>query len=182
MKFVVLLLFIVNVALTGFAQRFEPEFSNSGVLISQLSSDTILTKLQRTPLSYTSPSAWSFTPKVHAVAKGNTSNCVVSIEEPFAIIVKMKDNDDDLQSFMKIVKMEQKKKERKIEMASMNVWTEQIKEGNNMNEILFDASRYGVSSYILYPNIVDPGEYGLLIYNPNNNDEKPAQILCFSVK
>lgn len=174
------LFLILNVALLCSAQKFEPEFSNSGVMVYGLTTDTISIKLQRTPLSYTSSGA--FNTKIHAVAKGNTSNCIVPKDEQFALIVKMKENDEDPQSFIKLIKMDKKKKERKIEIASKSGWTDHIKKGNNIKEVLFDAGKYGISSYILYPSITEPGEYGLLIYNFNDNDERPAQILCFTVE
>ena len=94
----------------------------------------------------------------------------------------MENNDQDPASFIRLVKLEQKKNERRLEVSSINLWTNQIKEGNNINDQPFDAKKYGTSSYLIYPSIEDKGEYGLIIFNPNNNDEKPSQILCFSIK
>lgn len=182
MKIVLFALFLIS-NLCCWSQKFEPEFNNSGVLITNFSaSDTIVTKLDRSTVSYSGPSEWSFSPKVHAVIKGKTSNCVIESGKPFALIVRMNNNMEDPASFMRIVKLQQKKKERKMEMSSINIWTGQVKEGNNINDQQFDAKRYGASSYLIFPLIEEPGEYGLLIFNPNNKDEKPAQMLCFSVK
>lgn len=164
------------------SQQFEPEFNNSGVLISDFSvSDTIATKLERSNVSYSGPSEWSFSPKVHAVIKGKTSKCVIENGKQFALIVRMNNNMEDPASFIRIVKLKQKKKERKMEMSSINIWTGQIKEGNNIDDQQFDAKRYGTSSYMIFPYIDKPGEYGLLIFNPNNKDERPSQMLCFSI-
>ena len=38
----------------------------------------------------------------------------------------------------------------------------QVKEGNNINDQQFDAKRYGASSYLIFPLIEEPGEYGLI--------------------
>lgn len=180
-RFIFLLFLTLNIYC--WSQQFEPEFNNSGVLVSNFSaSDTIATKLQRCIVSYSGPNGWSFSPKVHAVVKGNTSNCVALCSQPFAIIIRMENNDQDPASFIRLVKLEQKKNERRLEVSSINLWTNQIKEGNNINDQPFDSKKYGTSSYLIYPSIEDKGEYGLIIFNPNNNDEKPSQILCFSIK
>lgn len=178
-----ILLFFLTFNIVCWSQKFEPEFNNSGVLVSNLSSsDTIATKLQRSIVSYSGPNEWSFNPKVHAVIKGITSNCVIESGQPFALIVRMDNNNEDPASFIRLVKLEQKKNTRRLEMSSLNIWTGQFTEGDNINDQLFEAKRYGKSSYLIYPLIEGTGEYGLIIFNPNNKDEKPSQMLCFSVK
>lgn len=177
-------LWLLLIPLFGIAQKFEPEFKNSGVVISGLPSDTIATKLDRTTLHYSSGFGWGnpFSPKSHAIADGNTSSCVIPGAENYAILIRCNDNSEDPASFIQIIQFEKKKKERKIQVASYNLFLAKSDAGNKIKHVQFDAKKYGNSSFILYPDKLEPGEYGVLIYNPSNSDEKPAQALCFTIE
>ena len=49
------------------------------------------------------------------------------------------------------------------------------------NIIRFSGKRYGNSSYIINLEDLETGEYGVLVLNPNSNDQKRIVISCFSI-
>jgi len=51
----------------------------------------------------------------------------------------------------------------------------------NMEHIKFQAKKYGKSSYMLTLPSVEAGEYGAMVHNPNDKDEKAAIVACFGV-
>jgi len=50
-----------------------------------------------------------------------------------------------------------------------------------MEHIKFQAKKYGKSSYMLTLPSVEAGEYGAMVHNPNDKDEKAAIVACFGV-
>lgn len=109
------------------------------------------------------------TPKSTSRIKGNN----------IKFIVKAVDNLSDPMSIISIFKFEEKKKYRKAEIASAGTFTGST--GNDMNYIDFDAKKYGESSYLLSIDNLKPGEYGIIVTNPNNKDEKQVIVSCFGV-
>jgi len=109
------------------------------------------------------------TPKSTSRIKGNN----------IKLIVKAVDNLSDPMSIISIFKFEEKKKYRKAEIASAGTFTGST--GNDMNYIDFDAKKYGESSYLLSIDNLKPGEYGIIVTNPNNKDEKQVIVSCFGV-
>ena len=90
--------------------------------------------------------------------------------------MKCKDNESDPTSFIQIVKFEEKKKERKAELSSVN-WIGNVSEGN-MEYVPYEADTYGKSSYILKVAPIE-GEFGVRVLNPNEKDEKVVLFYCF---
>ena len=49
------------------------------------------------------------------------------------------------------------------------------------NIIRFSGKKYGDASYIIQLTDLEIGEYGILVLNPNSNDQKRIVISCFSI-
>lgn len=110
--------------------------------------------------------------------KGGRSTTQIPLGKPVYLVVKCKDNDSDPQSFIQVMKLEEKKKERKAELAKVN-WIGNVSE-NNMSFVPFQAKRYGKTSYLLKIEPQD-GEYGVRVLNPNERDEKVLMFYCFGI-
>ncbi|MBR2261910.1 MAG: hypothetical protein IJ916_09460 [Paludibacteraceae bacterium] len=95
------------------------------------------------------------------------------------LIVKAVDNLSDPMSIISIFKFEEKKKYRRAEIASAGTFSGST--GNDMDYIDFDAKKYGESSYLLSIENLKPGEYGIIVTNPNNKDEKQVIVSCFGI-
>ena len=165
----------------GYAQSFEPKWVGE-VVILQVENDTVSVPTEKANVQVkTSASAGRLLVGIGNVrskvtVKGGRSTTQVSPDKPVILVVKTKDNESDPSSFIQIVKFEEKKKERKAELASQN-WVGNVSEGN-MTLVPYVADTYGKSSYILK---VDPieGEFGVRVLNPNEKDEKVALFYCF---
>ena len=54
---------------------------------------------------------------------------------------------------------------------------------NNLSSIEYKAKKYGESSYYIVIENLEPGEYGIIIGDPNNQNTKNGlKITTFSVK
>ncbi len=95
------------------------------------------------------------------------------------LVVKAVDNLSDPMSIIRIFKFEKKKNYRRAEIASVGTFTGS--KGNDMEYVDFDAKKNGESSYLIIIDKIEPGEYGIIVTNPNNNDEKQVIVSCFGI-
>ena len=97
------------------------------------------------------------------------------------LIVKAKDNATDPQSFISIFKFEVKGKERRYQLAESGTLSKT--ESNNLSSVDYNAKRYGKNSYYLVLNDLEPGEYGIVIGDPNTENTKNGmKVTTFTVK
>ena len=86
------------------------------------------------------------------------------------LIIKAKDNATDPNSFINIFKFEiYNKKERRYQLAEVGTLSKA--ETNNLSSIDFKAKKYGESSYLIQIDDLTPGEYGIVIGDPNNDNK-----------
>ena len=86
------------------------------------------------------------------------------------LIIRAKDNTTDPNSFISIFKFDVTKKERRYQLAESGTLSKT--ETNNLSSVEFKAKKYGTSSYLLLLEDLQPGEYGIVIGDPNNKNEK----------
>lgn len=183
MKQLVLIFCVLLAGAVTKAQSYEPEWVGE-VTVVTLAPDTVAAASEKCNVQVkTSASAGRLLVGIGNInkkitIKGGQSPCQVAAGQPVYLVVKCKDNDNDPQSFIQVMKLEEKKKERKANLASVN-WVGNVSE-NNMNFVPFQAKRYGKSSYLLKIE-PDAGEYGVRVLNPNERDEKVLMLYCFGV-
>lgn len=96
------------------------------------------------------------------------------------LIVKANDNNSDPLSIVNLFKFEEKKKKRRAEVASVGTFSGG--EANKLNRIEFTAEKYGEASYKLtITTILEKGEYGVTVSNPNALDEKKLVVSTFGI-
>ncbi len=169
--------------LLAYSQQFEPEWAGE-VTILKIDEDTTAIPTEKSiPKVKTSSSAGRLIVGIgnvrqKAIIKNGRSTTQIKPESSVTLVVKCKDNETDPTTFIQIVKFEEKKKERRAELANVN-WLGNVSEGN-MEYINFQGKRYGKSSYILtFPAI--EGEFGVKVMNPNERDEKTTVFYCFGI-
>lgn len=183
MKQFVTLIILFAVGLFASAQQFEPEWAGE-VAILRINGDTISIPTEKSiPQIKTSSSAGKLLVGIgnvrrKVVIKNGKSTTQIQPEDVITLIVKYKDNYTDPTTFIQIVKFEEKKKERKAELANIN-WLGNVSEGN-MEYIAFKGKKYGQTSYILTFSAPE-GEYGVRVLNPNDKDEKAPVFYCFGI-
>lgn len=174
--------FFVTVSLSAFAQSFEPKWVGEVKFLTIENDDTVSTSVEKANIQVkTTQSAGRLLVGIgnvrqKVIIKGAKSPLQVSPTKPFVLVVKCKDNDIDPTTFINVIKFEEKRKERRTELAMKN-WVGNVSEGN-MKLVPFTADQYGKSSYIL---TIQPqeGEFGIRIVNPNVVDEKITILYCF---
>lgn len=80
---------------------------------------------------------------------------------------------------MKIIKFDINKKRRTATKTSVNSFgtTNQ----NTLDFVKFNAKKYGDKSYLITVDNLNHGEYGIIVSNPNQIDEKQLVISTFAV-
>lgn len=175
--------FFMFIGLFVAAQSFEPEWVGE-VSVLQIDNDTVAIPTEKSiPQIKTSSSAGLLIVGVgnvrrKAVIKNARAAAQIQADGNVTLVVKCKDNDTDPTTFIQLVKFEEKKKERRAEIANVN-WLGNVSEGN-MEYVNFRGKKYGDSSYLLtFP--AAEGEYGVRVLNPNEKDEKVAVFYCFGI-
>lgn len=98
------------------------------------------------------------------------------------LIIKAKDNTTDPNSFVNIFKFDiYNNKERRYQLAEVGTLSKA--ETNNLSSIDFKAKKYGECSYLIQMEDLTPGEYGIVLGDPNNQNTKNAmKVTTFTVE
>ncbi len=97
------------------------------------------------------------------------------------LIIKAIDNKTDPNSFISIFKFEIKGNERRYQIAEVGTLSKA--ESNNLSSIDYKAKKYGESSYYIVIEDLTPGEYGIILGDPNNTNTKNGmKITTFTVE
>lgn len=97
------------------------------------------------------------------------------------LIIKAIDNKTDPNSFINIFKFEiNNNKERRYQLAEVGTLSKA--ERNNLSSIDYKAKKYGESSYLIIMEDLTPGEYGIVLGDPNNqNTKNTMKVTTFTV-
>ena len=162
----------------------EPEFSEETLL---LTSDSVGVLLKReNGYVKTKAGASLYLTGIGKVKSRITLEGTSSINEIKAksntrIIIKSKDNSTDPNSFINVFKFEIYKKERRYQLAETG--TLSATKTNNLSCVDFKAKKYGESSYLIQLEDLTPGEYGIIIGDPNTQNTKNGmKITTFTVE
>jgi len=82
-------------------------------------------------------------------------------------------------SIIQVIKLKSKRKFREAIVSTSNTF------GTNkstLEVIPFKAEKYGESSYLIDLDKKLKGEYGIVVTNPNNVDERITVVSTFSIK
>ena len=97
------------------------------------------------------------------------------------LIIKGKDNVTDPNSFISIFKFEVTGKERRYLLKEFGTLSKT--ESNNLSSVDYKAKKYGESSYLITMTNLAPGEYGIVIGDPNNaNTKNGMKVTSFTVE
>lgn len=111
--------------------------------------------------------------------EGPKASCRVKSRNKAEFIVKAHDNESDPMCFIHILKFDEKKKSRKALMGVTGTFSGAKK--NDVDYVDYTAKKYGEKSYYLTTKNLQPGEYGIIVTNPNSLDEKQTVVNCFGV-
>ena len=162
----------------------EPEFAEETIL---LISETEGVKLERENATVKAKAGASLyltgigKVKSRLTIKGTSSVNKTIASTNTCLIIKAADNKTDPNSFISIFKFEVKGNERRYLLREAGTLSKA--ESNNLASISYKAKKYGESSYLIVMDGLEPGEYGIVIGDPNHTNTKNGmKVTTFTVK
>lgn len=164
----------------GQAQITEPKFIGEAVMVLP---DSTSKKLDKEFAQFRSGISWSTNAWDALYLKIESGKAALRLpkgSQPI-IIVKAADNNSDPMSIINVYKFKAKKNKRETMIARSNEGTTGSSYNVTKNLIPFSGDKYGDSSYIIELPQLEPGEYGIIVTNPNSLDQKRAVVSCFAI-
>jgi len=162
----------------------EPEFAEETMLLTS-DSEGVLLKRENGSIKAKAGASMFLTGigkiKSRLTLPGIKSVNTVAVPSNARLILKGRDKATDPNSYISIFKFDVTKKERRYQLAEVGTFTGS--EESNTASVDFKAKKYGESSYLIQLEDLQPGEYGILIGDPNSNSKKNSmKIIAFTVK
>lgn len=160
----------------------EPEFIGECVIIK---ADNSVTKLEKQLATNRSVASTGLILTGIGKARkqiqidGCCANVNFSKNDDVKFIVRNVDNLSDPLAVIQVFKFEKKKKYRRAELASQHSFGTQ--KTNNLDYVSFSGKKHGESSYLIKLDRIEPGEYAIVVTNPNALDEKQTVVSTFAV-
>lgn len=177
---VMLLIVVLSTCINSTAQEIEePEFIGEVVLVKDDGPSQLLDKNYanfREGISWKHNSMNALSLNVD----GNKAECRTK-SGIIKLIVRAVDNNSDPMAVINIYRFKSKSKRRSVILSSDN--SDQLLNSSKSftNDLIkFQAKKYGERSYLLTVNL-SGGEYGIIVNNPNNRDEKALIVSCIGI-
>lgn len=116
--------------------------------------------------------------KTKILIDGGEAKARFEAGEPVALVVRAVDNRHDPMSIVRVFRMKGNKKQRSAVIAAVGTFNVT---SNDMDYLTFSAKKCGESSYYLTFDEAPAGEYGVIVSNPNNVDEKMVIVSAFGI-
>ncbi len=116
--------------------------------------------------------------KTKVIIDGGSASVRFRSGEPVALVVRAQDNKADPMSIVRVFRMKANKKQRSAVISAVGTFSVS---SNEMDYLPFSAKKYGESSYYLTFDKTPAGEYGVIVSNPNNVDEKMVIVSTFAI-
>lgn len=163
------------------AQVQEPDFAGEAILIFSDNTSFPLDKEIGEIKQGMSWSSNSWDALSIYISGGKSSIRIPKNNTGIKLVVRATDNNSDPMSIVSVYKLKAKKKKRFVVVSEDNSGTLMRSTTNTKGMVKFSGKKYGESSYLLSTRSLEPGEYGILVSNPNSVDEKRVILSCFGV-
>lgn len=170
--------------ITGYAQKVQ-ESQFIGEVVA-LTSDSTIINLEKKIPTIKSKSGISVrltgfgAVKTHMHVEGNkAASRIKCTDNTIELLIRVADNNNDPTDCIRLFKFEQKKKERRAEMASVNTFGQAS--ADNLNYIPFEGRKYGESSYLIRFKVTEPCELGVIVSNTGIEKDGQLIIRCLGV-
>ncbi len=163
------------------AQTLEPEFEGEVVAVFPDGSARKLEKHNvriKTGASVYIAGFAANKQKTKVVIDGSAAGVRMDGSQPIELIVRAKDNKADPMSIVRVFRMKATPKNRSAVISAVGTFNVQT---NTLEFLPFEAKKYGESSYRLFFDKRPTGEYGVIVSNPNNVDEKQVIVSTFAI-
>jgi uncharacterized protein YxeA len=179
-SFLMILAAILFCVSPSMAQVSEPDFVGESYV---LKTDSSYVQLDKEIGDFTSGMSFSSNSwnALSLEIAGGKAQTRFSSSEPLKLVVRAVDNNSDPLSIITIYKFNTKKSKRYVAISEDNSGTVMKSRTNSKDMIRFSGKKYGTSSYLITLKDLTVGEYGIIVSNPNNKDEKRVVVSCFAV-
>jgi hypothetical protein len=179
-KSLTLIAFVLMLAFVSFGQDNEPGFIGEAYV---LKTDGTHSPLDKEIGDFTSGVSWTHNSwnAMSLEVVGGTAQSRFKSNEPVNLIVRAVDNNSDPLTIISIYKFKAKSKSRSVLLGKDNSGTWLKSRTNSKDLIRFSGRKYATSSYLIALKDLPPGEYGIIVSNPNNRDEKRVVVSCFGI-
>lgn len=180
MRSVLAVVFVLTGVLLSSAQQTEPEFVGEAYL---LKADGTSVQLDKEIGNFTSGMSWSHNSNkaFWIEVTGGHAKSRFAAGEPIQLVVRAVDSNSDPLTIVTIYKFKAKKKSRSAYLGRDNTGTFLKSKTSSEAMMRFSGKKYGTSSYLITPDGLTAGEYGMVVSNPNNRDEKKVVVSCFAI-
>jgi hypothetical protein len=171
---------ILSINIKSSAQESEPDFIGETHLIYAGDEYTQLDKEIgefSSGMSFSSNS-WN---ALSLEIQGGKSQTRIQKGKDIKLVVRAVDNNSDPLTIISIYKFKEKRKKRKVVLSEDNSGTLMKSRTHTKDMVRFNGEKYGKSSYLITLKNLKPGEYGIIVANPNNRDEKKTIVSCFAI-
>lgn len=173
------LIFFLFCSFPLIAQEKEPDFIGEAYLLDKQGG---YMQLDKETAAYAKGVSWKANSWSALSLEITGGKAQTRITQPTVrLIIKAADNNSDPLSIITIYRLKAKKKKRTTVLSEENSGTLMKSRTHTKKQIPFSGKKFGSSSYLLTINNVEPGEYGIVVANPNNIDEKKVIVSCFGV-
>lgn len=181
MKTILLLCALLLSTINIQAQIEEPAYVGEAVIILN---DSTTQKLDKEFAQYRHGISWSTNAWDATFLKIESGKAKLRLPKGSTptIIVKAVDNDSDPMTIISIYKFKAGRKKRETMIYRNNAGSTGSSYNVTKNMIPFSGDKYGQKSYIIELPGLDPGEYGIIVRNPNSVDEKRTIVACFAIE
>ena len=166
---------------TATAQSLEPEFEGEVVGVFPDGSSRKLEKHNvqvRTGAGVYIAGFAASKQKTKVIIDGSEAGVRFDGSQPIEIVVRAKDNKADPMAIVRVFRMKATPKNRSAVISAIGTFNVQT---NTLEFLPFTATKYGESSYRLSFETRPTGEYGVIVSNPNNVDEKQVIVSTFAI-
>lgn len=177
---IMLLIVLLSTCINSTAQEIEePEFVGEIVLVKGDGQSQLLDKNYA---NFRKGISWKHN-SMNALSLNVDGSKAECRTEPGTVklIVRAVDNNSDPMAVINIYRFKSKSKRRSVILSSDN--SDQLLNSSKSftNDLIkFQAKKYGERSYLLTVNLSE-GEYGIIVNNPNNSDEKALVVSCIGI-
>jgi hypothetical protein len=181
LKFLGLFLIAISFGTTSLkAQVSEPDFVGEAY---QLKNDSSTVSLDKEIADYTAGMSWSSNSwnALSIEIREGKAQTRFSSSENLKIVVRAVDNNTDPLAIISIYKFKAKSSKRTVVLSEDNSGTLMKSRTNSKDMVRFNGKKFRTSSYIIELKNLKPGEYGIIVSNPNSRDEKRTVVSCFGI-
>ena len=179
----VLFIFTILFALTANAQKIqEAEFSGN---VRAFMPDSTIVQLDKTNVQVKTKATgskiwWGIgSSKAFVEVPGKEAKAQFKSASGYQFVVKVSDNNIDPASVVMIFNMEVKGKNRRAQMGKVNNFMGNSVQG--FEQINYEGKKFGKSSYIIDPGALTPGNYGIVVLNPDKPNDTNLIVYSFTI-